>query len=159
MELYLGSNVEVKEPAVLSIRKTADFGMGFYTTSSLGQAQDWAIIKAGRRGKGVATVSTYNFDYQNAKDNIKIKEFPEATEEWLDFVVENRTGVYEGEKYDLVIGPVADDKTITVIDEYIGGAYPKKMAIELLEPQNLTDQYAFLTKTALHYLNYTGVEK
>lgn len=158
MKLYHGSNVEVKQPKILLAVKTSDFGPAFYTTSSLNQSVRWSKIKARRRRKGHPVVSTYEFDCSKAQDDLRVKEFQDADEEWLDFVVANRSNNYRGEQFDLVIGPVADDQAITVLDDYMAGLYTKKIALELLEPQNLVDQYAFLTFKALKYLNCIGVE-
>lgn len=58
--------------------------------------------------------------------------------------------------YDLVIGPVANDSTLPVINDYIDGIYTKEEAVKRLLPQNLTDQYAFLTEQALKYLKFEG---
>ena len=41
--------------------------------------------------------------------------------------------------------PVLED----VINDYMSGRFSKKIAVELLLPQNLTDQYAFLTEKSL----------
>lgn len=42
MILYHGSSVEVREPKLLKIQRELDFGKGFYTTSDLQQATNWA---------------------------------------------------------------------------------------------------------------------
>ena len=154
MKLYHGSNVEVKQLAI----KTSDFGPAFYTTSSLSQAQEWAKTKKMRRKKGEPTVSCYDFDEKLAKEHLNTKHFFFPDEDWLTFIVANRRAIYKGKKYDLVIGPVADDRTIIVIDNYMKGLLNPKMALEALEPQKLTDQYAFLTKKSISYLKYEGVE-
>ena len=60
--------------------------------------------------------------------------------------------------FDLVIGPVANDSTLPVIDDYIDGRYTKKEAVERLLPQKLTDQYAFLTVKALSALEFRESE-
>ena len=85
-----------------------------------------------------------------------VLRFASANEDWLDFVVANRKELPLESKYDLVIGPVANDSTLPVINDYMAGVYPKRIAIELLLPQNLTDQYAFLTEEALTYLHFEG---
>jgi hypothetical protein len=64
----------------------------------------------------------------------------------------------QGESYDLVIGPVANDSTLPVIDDYMDGRYTKQEAVERLMPQNLTDQYAFLTTDALRTLSFKRSE-
>ena len=43
------------------------------------------------------------------KSKYKVLIFPEPNEEWLDFVFANRNGSYNGEHYDIVFGPVAND--------------------------------------------------
>lgn len=60
--------------------------------------------------------------------------------------------------YDLVIGPVANDSTLPVIDDYMDGRYTKEEAVRRLLPQNLTDQYSFLSNLALELLTFEGGE-
>ena len=158
MKLYHGSNIPVETPRILTALHTADFGTGFYTTSSLSQAKRWSKVKTRRRRKGQPSVTMFEFDIIKASVELEIKKFDSANEDWLDFIVSNRTGMYKGEKYDLVVGPVADDDAITVLDDYMSGAYPKEIALQLLEPQNLKDQYTFLTKKSLGYISLIGVE-
>jgi len=159
MKLYHGSNVEVQQPKILPIVKTSDFGSAFYTTSNFNQTLNWSKTKVRRRKKGNAIVSIYEFNEAEAFEILKVKEFLEPTEEWLDFVVLHRSGQYRGDKFDLIIGPVADDQAITVLDDYMTGMYTKKIALELLKPQNLVDQYAFATANALKHISCIGVEQ
>jgi len=62
------------------------------------------------------------------------------------------------EKYDMVIGPVADDTTQEVIGAYLVGRIGPEEAIRQLKAQTLDDQYNLLTKDALAYLTYEGCE-
>ena len=158
MILYHGSNVEVKKPKILNVRRGLDFGAGFYATSDLQQAQRWAKLTTNRRRTGAPTVSAYDFDYKNASQEIKVIAFDKPNKDWLEFVSANRTCQYTGEKFDLVIGPVANDKTILTINDYISGAISSETALILLEPTKLSDQYAFLTHKALSFLRCEGVE-
>lgn len=89
---------------------------------------------------------------------LNILLFKTADAEWLDFVVANRKEMPIKVVYDLVIGPVANDSTLPIIDDYMDGKYTKDQAVEKLLPQNLTDQYAFLTQRALFCLNFEGDE-
>jgi len=41
-----------------------------------------------------------------------------------------------------------------VIDAYMDGVYTKEEAVKRLQPQNLTDQHAFLTNEALKLLTF-----
>lgn len=44
--------------------------------------------------------------------------------------------------------------SILTINDYISGAIPAKTALILLEPANLTDQYAFLTHEGIQTLKF-----
>lgn len=46
--------------------------------------------------------------------------YQNTTEKWLDFVVQNRKGVFE-HHYDLVMGPVANDRLYAMITLYEKG--------------------------------------
>ena len=153
MLLYHGSNVEVSEPRIIVTSRTLDFGAGFYTTSDLGQARRWAELQTRRRGSGSVTVSVFEYD-GSASQRLSVRNFSGASAEWLDFVSENRKATYRGKKYDIAIGPVANDNTMPVINDYISGAIDRETAIVLLRPQKLTDQYAFLTAAGLGFLHY-----
>ena len=148
MKLYHGSNVVVQNPKILEKKRALDFGAGFYLTSRKVQAISWAKSVARRRRIGNAIINEYNFDEKIIND-LKILKFDSADGEWLDFVVANRKELPIENKYDLVIGPVANDSTLDVINDYMSGRFSKKIAVELLLPQNLTDQYAFLTEKSL----------
>lgn len=89
---------------------------------------------------------------------MKILAFDSAIEEWLDFVVENRKGIYRGTKYDIVAGPVANDNTMPIINDYMMGNISKETALTLLMPQKLADQYAFLTMRGLSLLKLQEVK-
>ena len=153
MILYHGSNIAVTQPQIIVSNRALDFGAGFYTTSSEEQAVRWAKLQALRRGKGTPTVSVYEFDDTKAAD-LAILCFPSADVDWLRYVTDNRKSAYSGEKYDVVIGPVANDNTMPVISDYMAGTINVETALILLKPQKLADQYAFLTWNGLSMLRY-----
>ena len=153
MELYNGSNIEVRQPTILPALRMLDFGAGFYLTSNYQQAEQWAKVVARRRATTQAIVNCYMLDMEKL-EGLKILRFTEAGEEWLEFVVANRSGHNVGRILDLVIGPVANDATLPVIDDYMDGRYTREEAIKRLLPQRLTDQYAFLTPVALERINF-----
>lgn len=76
----------------------------------------------------------------------------------MDFVVANRRYNIEKCDYDLVIGPVANDSTLPVIDDYMANRYTKEEAVKRLLPQNLTDQYAFLSEKSVDLLKFVEEE-
>ncbi len=155
MKLYHGSNVVVKKPVIKSNLRALDFGAGFYLTSGKIQAEKWAKSVTRRRRAGEPVVNVYQVD-ESKIANLRVLKFDEANGEWLDFVVANRKRMPLPEQYELVIGPVANDSTLDVINDYMSGRFSKEIAVQLLLPQNLTDQYAFLTKKAIELLNFEG---
>ena len=56
MILYHGSTVPVEKPEIRISESFLDFGTGFYTTTSLQQAERWARIKTRRENKPVGYV-------------------------------------------------------------------------------------------------------
>lgn len=153
MILYHGSNVKVEEPQILPTKRFLDFGAGFYLTSDLKQAQKWAIRTSKNRGTGEAIISVYEFD-KNKLNTLQFKIFNSADKDWLRYVTANRTGKYTGGNYDIVIGPVANDQAIRTINQYIRGYFSEDIAIQLLLPQRLKDQYVFKTNAALTVLKF-----
>lgn len=102
-------------------------------------------------------MNIYTID-ESKINELNILQFKTADADWLDFVVNNRKEQLLENPYDLVIGPVANDSTLPVIDDYIDDKYTKEEAVRRLLPQNLTDQYAFLTVKALDLLIFERSE-
>lgn len=111
IKLYHGSTVAVRKPSLRPGRPNADFGKGFYTTTNYDQAVRWAHIKQEWEEATRAVVSVYEFD-KTLLDNpeLNIRKFTGADESWLYFVTDCRKS--RGHNYDLVQGPVANDKVI-----------------------------------------------
>lgn len=158
MILYHGSNTIVQQPEILPNLRALDFGAGFYLTSNAKQAEQWAKVVTKRRRSGSATLNLYQFEPKQCAE-LNVLVFDGANGEWLDFVVQNRKSLPIERAYDLVIGPVANDATLPVIDDYIVGVYTKDEAVKRLLPQNLTDQYAFLTPKSLALLTFQQAVK
>ena len=156
MIVYHGSNVEVREPRLLKIQRELDFGKGFYTTSDLTQASNWARRTAMRRGSGQPVVSVYEVSDREL-DALRVLRFDSAGAEWLRYVAANRKGTALAEEWDVVIGPVADDQTMPTITLFLDGFYDEEETIKRLLPQNLKDQYVFKTSKALSLLRCTEV--
>ncbi len=150
MKLYHGSNVAVQEPKIIQSNRSLDFGAGFYVTSSKKQAIAWAKRQKIRMRSEHAIISSYIWEKENT--NLNILHFEKANKEWLDFVSKNRKGIYDNSFYDIVIGAVADDRTVLVINEYMNNLIPVEEAILRLKIYTLEDQYAFLTDKALKSL-------
>ena len=62
MILYHGSNITVEKPVIIKSDRTLDFGMGFYTTTNILQAENFCRKVADRQKCGKPTVNVYEFD-------------------------------------------------------------------------------------------------
>lgn len=156
MKLYHGSVVEVRKPSLRYGRKKTDFGRGFYTTTQKEQAGHWTSIKM-ERAKGATrkVVSVYETDEALLTNpDLKIREFHGADEAWLNFVVESRRGVRHD--YDLVFGPVANDKVFTVVNLYESGVLDAPAAIAQLKAYKTYNQLSFHTKRVMDALRFVG---
>lgn len=153
LKLYHGSNVEVRKPSLLKSRKNTDFGRGFYTTTQKEQAEHWTSIKMDRAKKGRRVVSVFEVDETILSNlEIKIREFHGPDEAWLNFVVNSRKGIEHD--YDLVFGPVANDKVFTVVNLYESGVINATTAIAELKAYKTYDQLSFHTERVIKELRF-----
>ncbi|MDO9581140.1 MAG: DUF3990 domain-containing protein [Bacteroidales bacterium] len=155
MKLYHGSIAIVEQPRILDTQRLLDFGKGFYTTTNKDQAERWAIIKQNRLGKTAKSfVTEYEFhDTLLSSQSLNIMIFKQASEEWLDFVVQNRNEDVKHE-YDMVIGPVANDTLYQTITLYEAGILTKTETIVRLKVHPLFDQISFHSPKALEHLKF-----
>ena len=156
MIVYHGSNVVVEKPELIVQNRFLDFGFGFYTTTNKAQAISFADKVYKRRSIGGREVSIYEIDEQIAFSACSILRFDAPDEAWLDFVFENRSGNYEGEKSDLIYGPVANDDVYTTFTLYQAGALTKVQTLEALKIKKLYNQLVFASEDALQYLRFIG---
>lgn len=114
MILYHGSYLKIQKPDLIHSRDNVDFGRGFYTTPIHEQAVKWCQ-KFKRRGKN-GIISLYNFD-ESAFQKFKVLKFDSYSEDWLNFILNCRTGK-DFTDYDIVIGGVANDKVFNTASSY-----------------------------------------
>ena len=159
MQLYHGTNIRFEIPKIITPNRALDFGAGFYTTSDVEQANSWAKVVVRRANSGTPLLNVYELD-ENFKNQLKIKHFQSPNKEWLDFVCDHRLNCYKGDDYDLIIGPVANDNTMPVIQSYIDSAQTNELekdffaefAVRQLRADRLNDQFVFKTEKSLQYL-------
>lgn len=157
MICYHGSDTIVDIPSILEAKRPLDFGGGFYVTTSEAQAKSWAIKVAYRNNNTHRCVNRYAFNLEKAKLELAVIRFEIADERWLDFICDNRSGKFTGD-YDIVIGPVADDRVYRVVVEYENGDLDKETALRNLKTESLCDQILFHTEKSLKYLEYIDTE-
>lgn len=154
MKLYHGSNTPIETIDLLKGKSYKDFGKGFYTTHIYTQAEFWAKRIADRFG-GTPTVTEFEFDLDGAlRDNLNIKIFKNPDKEWAQFVMANRKQDREEYKhdYDIVIGPVADDKMARLFGLYNMEIIDLEAVVAGLIYKDLNSQYFFATKRSLNYI-------
>ena len=148
-KIYYGSNVEVSVPRILQNGFYKDFGYGFYCTVYEKQAKRWAITR-----KGDSILNSYVY---TSNINLKVLEFSEMTDEWLDFVVECRMGIEHD--YDIVEGPMADDQIWNYVEGFIDGKISRDAFWQLVKFNHPTHQIVFCTERALKSIKFEGSEK
>ena len=113
-----------------------------------------AQLTTQRRGCGKETVSVFLFD-ESIAGELSILRFEKAEREWLEYVTANRKNEkIDNDNYDIVSGPVANDRTMPVISLFFSGIYDIEETIRRLLPQRLHDQYAFKTEKSLTALKF-----
>lgn len=156
MIIYHGSNVIVSEPRLIAQNRFLDFGYGFYTTTNKIQAIGFAEKVTKRRKSGEKTVSIYEIDEAKVFAECTVLRFDSANEDWLNFVSDNRSGNYNGDAYDVVFGPVANDDVYTTFTLYTAGVLSKEQTLEALKIKNLYNQLVLCSQKALSYLKFIG---
>ena len=148
MTVYHGGYAPVPRPRVIMGRNTKDFGPGFYCTVIRKQAQRWA------KRFDTGFVSTYTVRLDTGLD---ILEFPNMSEEWLDFIVACRHG--EPHAHDVVIGAMADDQIYNYIADYLDGTLTREQFWALARFKYPTHQICFCTPAALACLTFVSSEE
>ena len=157
MVLYHGSYMQVSQPKIITPVRLLDFGTGFYTTTDKEQAVKFTN-KFTSLGKSRA-LNIYEYDETIAKDKLLILRFAEADIRWLHYVIANRSGSGKEGDFDIVIGPVANDRVYDVVESFELGDYSEEEALRRLLTFRLTNQIVFKTEKSLIYLRYSGYEQ
>jgi hypothetical protein len=170
--LYHGTTHDFAEIDVRKGKPFNDFGQGFYLTGTYGRA-----VNISRRNRKIETdrlratgdktelpvfVYNYEFDMREMK-KLNVKRFEAADREWLKFIIQNRMSRTRRHDYDIVIGPTANDDTrasIRAVMNAANGAILSDAALDLLiqmlEPDNLPEQYYFGASRAASLLKFKG---
>jgi len=159
MMLYHGSNMEIDAIDLDKCRPYRDFGKGFYTSPVLEQA--WAMAKRAVRinRKGIPCVTAFSFDDNLLSDTaLSVKRFTGPDSEWARFVINNRNRKYSDvqnpdcntdSKYDIVVGPVANDDIAALMDVFLAGLLSDEALAKELTFRNLSTQISFHTKNSI----------
>ena len=170
--LYHGTTHDFTEIDVMRGKPFKDFGQGFYFTETYERAHNIAVRNRrieeerlrviGNEMKLYVFIYTYEFEIEKM-NKLNVKRFKTADREWLKFIIANRMNRTRQHEYDIVIGPTANDDTrvsIRTVMNAANGAVLSDAAlnllIEMLEPNNLPEQYYFGTGKASALLKFIG---
>lgn len=145
--LYHGSLEIVAKPEIRKPNRTLDYGAGFYLTSSADQAEAWVR----RKLKGnimLGYVNVYEYDEKMEK-SFETLAFEQPDEAWLDFVMANRMDSNFQHYYDIVKGPVANDRVYASFALYEARLIDKQELITELRAYRLVNQILIHTERAL----------
>ncbi len=158
---YHGSNTIIQKPDLNHSRDNIDFNKGFYLTESIYQAHKWAC--QWRRNSTTSITNTYTIDFSN----LNVKHF-DLDLDWLEFVVANRKRLNPPktyEEYDIITGPIADDKLFDTIVMYQDGLISAETAIKIMTCMDYGEQTVLKTEKAINqtyfqsYKELKGLEK
>ena len=158
MRVYHGSLERVPTPEIRQATRTLDYGTGFYATTSAKQAEDWVRKRMRDSGARKGYVYEYELDSEAVKQ-FHCAFFDSPTDEWLEFVMKNRLDRNFIHNYDVVYGPVANDRVYTCFTLYEGGVMSKENLLVELRTYDLVDQYLFHTEQALKALTFVKAKE
>lgn len=154
MKLYHGSNIAINVIDLSKGRPAKDFGRGFYLSDKFEQASKMAEGVVRRKG-GDPIVSVFECpdDILVSKD-LKVRCFSGYSEEWLDFILQNRANrsLNQIHDYDIVFGPIANDAVAVSIALYTDQFISKAELLRRLKYRHETYQYFFATEKAISKL-------
>ena len=155
MILYHGSHVKIATIDLSKSMRGKDFGQWFYLSADRKQAEEMAVFKA-MQFDGDPVVTSFEFDERNLNGEIlKVKVFEEYNREWAEFVFANRNNRTDApiHDYDVVYGPIADDKVGVQIRNLIEKNITIEVFLERLKYiKGITFQYYFGTQKAVSLL-------
>ena len=157
-KVYHGSTEEVRYPEIRQPNRSLDYGSGFYTTTSYEQAKKLVERRMKDKNTAIGYVNIYELDDEAVK-HMKSLIFDKPTEEWVNFVMKNRTERGFTHDYDIVYGPVADDSVYTQFTLYEGGIIGLSTLIQELKTYKLVDQYLFHTEKSLLAIKFVESKK
>jgi len=174
--LYHGSSYDFNAIDLKQGRPYKDFGQGFYASASMIHAKSMAEKNADMRkskirryDSGHSLIEKWLYQCQFDIDKaagLAVREFVEADREWgrLITLCRNTRGIPH--KYDIVIGPTANDYTNPTIQFYMSGGVGEVGSddaidelVRLLIPYKLPLQYFFATQRGVDCLTIVRKER
>ena len=159
MNFFHGTTVLIERIDLNRGRNRVDFGKGFYLTDKFDTARDWAIRKVELEGEGTPTVLNYEIDPDVfLLHGSRFSTTPDI--EWLEFICSNRrfdharsAGKEPRHDYCWLAGPIADDKVVDVVAEYMRKEITAEAAVRRLCALPQTYQLSLHTAEAIGFID------
>ena len=154
MILYHGTNEPFEVIDLSHSKPNKDFGRGFYLSADKEQAIEMAKAKVDQLESGTPTVMAYELD-EPQMDKLKVLRFDAYSEEWAKFILLNRNNASSkpAHNYDIVIGPIANDRVGVQLWRYETQAIDLPTLVRNLQyMKGVTIQYYFGTESAIKLL-------
>ena len=152
IKLYHGSTVVIDKIDLTKSRPNKDFGQGFYLSADRTQAWRMGEFKALTEG-GNPVMNTYMFDENvMTSGELQVLSFDGYTKDWAEFIFLNRNNKLRlpAHNYDIVYGPIANDRVGVQIGKYEAGDITFEQFLENLKyMKGITFQYFFGTERAI----------
>ncbi|MDR1593352.1 MAG: DUF3990 domain-containing protein [Prevotellaceae bacterium] len=155
MRVYHGSDINIEVVDLSKCQPAKDFGQGFYVTKYLRQAEEMATRTAKLHETFTPIVTEFEFnEWVFENKNFQTLRFDGYNEEWLDFIILNRSNQSpaQAHTFDIVEGPVADDDVTKRIYDYFRGDVSKAAFLEELKFKKPMHQICFCTNRSLRML-------
>ena len=148
MKVYHGSISIIDRPIANAGRDRLDFGKGFYVTDIQSQAEIWAQ-RMSRIKNMPGIINVYELDIEEVKRVSSYKHFEHYDNEWLQYIVANRTGNTAIEKYDVIEGGVANDRVIDTVEAYIANLMTLETALKELSRHQPNNQFCICNQAVI----------
>lgn len=111
---------------LMQYNKFSDFGVGLYLYDDINYARRKASRKGANHIHNKGFIGRYMIP-DKWPNELKVKRFQGMSESWLGFVLENRgenirvfrTDNIVSDDYDIIIGPVMDERILYLIDRFL----------------------------------------
>ena len=159
MKLYHGTNQAFNAIDLQKSKPNKDFGKGFYLSADYEQALNMAHIKVEQQQRGTPMVMEFDVD-EEAMNALRLLRFDDYSKQWAEFILANRNNSTRQpiHDYDIVIGPIADDRVGLQLWKYENQLIDLPTLVSKLKyMKGMTVQYFFGTEKALALLKRAGI--
>jgi len=162
MQVFHGSDVKIEKIDLAKCEYFRDFGRGFYVTNIREHAYLRAMNIANRYNSGKPVVTEFKYaETYPITVGMNIRKFENVSREWVEFIMlnRNRNISHPAHAFDIVEGPIANDRMVIQIRLYEQGKISIEKLIEKLTFREPTHQICFCTLASLYALELVEDEE